>query len=47
VSDAPVTLGIDLSSNDGKTAACAIRWEAGTGIIETPRRKLTTTSCAS
>lgn len=41
VSDnAIVTLGIDLSADDRKTAVCAIRWQTGIGSITMLRRKL-------
>lgn len=35
-----VTLGIDLSATDAKTAACAIRWDDGRGTVDVPRRGL-------
>lgn len=31
--ESTLTLGIALSVADGNTAACAIRWEAGSGVI--------------
>ena len=40
VSAVSVTLGIDLSATDAKTAACAIRWENGRGSVDVPRRGL-------
>lgn len=39
VSTVVTTLGIDLSADDAKTAACEIGWEAGRGTITTLRRK--------
>lgn len=33
MSESTITLGIDLSVADENTAACAIRWEAGSGVI--------------
>lgn len=38
-----VTLGVDLSADNAKTAACAIRWEAGRATIMMLRQKLTNT----
>jgi predicted nuclease with RNAse H fold len=37
------TLGIDLSADDAKTAACAIRWDSGRATITMLRRKLSNT----
>ena len=41
MNNALVTLGIDLSADHVKTAACAIRWEAGTATVTTLQRRLT------
>jgi hypothetical protein len=40
MSDALVTLGIDLAADRRRTAACAIRWEAGEASPTTLRRDL-------
>ena len=40
MSDSLVTLGIDLSADDRKTAACAVRWQDGGATITVLRRNL-------
>jgi hypothetical protein len=40
MSEAMVTLGIDLSASDEGTAVCAIRWKAGNAVVGVPRRGL-------
>ena len=35
-----VTLGIDLAADDANTAACAIRWQDGVGVVTALQRKL-------
>jgi predicted nuclease with RNAse H fold len=40
VSRPVVTLGVDLSANERKTAVCSIRWEDGRALASVPERNL-------